>query len=607
MNTTRKDPSNISIGEKLLNDISKREVKHLSQIKTKTDYSPNIGRWRPYSKSRYVHKNLLSVVAHPKILEIAYYQIRSNKGIMTPGSDPEQTLDGMSLRRIEKISKQLKDGTYEFTAIKRVWIPKPGRTEKRPLGIPSPNDKIVQTSINMVLTAMYEPEFNVANFNYGFRPRKGVHDAVETVTKRGKNSNTVIEGDIKSAYPSVDHDIFLNILSKRTTDRKFLKLIRKLLKTEVMDEGTKTETILGVPQGATVSPTIWNIYAYEFDIFIHNYIRLLVERARTHFEKKPIPEEYTKKVKEYRRYEYNINKLKSQISEYSVEDISVPGPKRDLYKKQKRTLQVWKKAQRKLPGTRTPTETHAKMIYIRYADDWVILLNGPPYLAKHIKRKIAAYLKESLKLTLADDKTKITNPQRSSFIFLGHSFYQIPSRKVMKTKAGNTKRVTSRDISTKVPFKQKLIPRLHLKHYCDQYGYPREVPHLSTLEDDRIILHYRQVLLGLANFYAPNCPNNDISRIFYIMTYSCYKTLAQKHKTQVTKIISKYKNTHSACEYSKIVNEKKYSISVPHYKDYKAPTRSANYPQCNSISLEHRYTWDYPVHNVETQIQKCIM
>lgn len=168
-----------------------------------------------------------------------------------------------------KISTQLITGTYTPSDIRRVWIPKPGKTEKRPLGIPTLHDKIVQQAILMVLEAMYEPIFEQQNHNFGFRPHKGCHDAIIKITQKGQGMSLAIEGDIKGAYNNVKHKTMINILSRQTDDNKFLNLIDRFMKAGIFDEMSKsrTHTFTGVPQGGIVSPILFNIYMYEFDKF----------------------------------------------------------------------------------------------------------------------------------------------------------------------------------------------------------------------------------------------------------------------------------------------------------------------------------------------------
>lgn len=147
----------------------------------------------------------------------------------TPGINPE-TVDEISLQKIQDLSKELKTGNFQFSRLRRKWIPKmkrfkPGETEKmRPLDVPIFKDRIVQEAIHIILEAIYEPIFAKQETNMGFRPNRGCHHAITYLKYNGTGCTVAVEGDIESAYDAVDHDILHNILLKRISDMKFLKL-----------------------------------------------------------------------------------------------------------------------------------------------------------------------------------------------------------------------------------------------------------------------------------------------------------------------------------------------------------------------------------------------
>ena len=582
---------------KLLEGIRKREFTHLKEIDA-FSYQYKVEHWKPYKRSRYVHKNLINIIAHPEILEKAYYEVRSNKGALTVGTNPDNTLDGTSRDRIGILSEQIKRGTYEFSDIRRIWIPKPGKKEKRPLGIPSGTDKIVQTAIMLVLTNIFEPEFQIADFNYGFRPNKSCHNALEVIKLRGQSINFFIEGDIKGAYDKVHHDTLIKILSRRISDQKFLKLIKKLLKTGIMDKHKKLNSITGVPQGGTLSPLLWNIYSYEFDIFVHEYLRRSVETYKKIFKKKSTPE-FNKILKTKRQCEYKRRKYKKKCIELSQKiDTGQTESTLEEYRHLRRELQKETELQRSIPGSDYPPERSARLEYVRYADDWIIMLTGPISLAKMLTRKCKNFLIQELNLTLSTEKTKITNPNKQPILFLGHNIFQIPVQKIT-TKTNNLEknkiykflasktRSTYRNISFRIPWKKKLIPKLIERKFCNEHGFPTASPYLSVLDDGHIIRHYNQVLLDLANYYSKFCIKRDTNRLWYICTYSCYKTLAQKHRTSMKKIIQSYKTSESAVEYGTKKNGKYYKVSIQHYLSYK-PSPIFKEPNINPITANSR-------------------
>jgi retron-type reverse transcriptase len=127
----------------------------------------------------------------------AYGKLYANKGAMTPGVNPEDTVDRMSQKRIAAIIADLEAGTYQWTPVQRTYIDKK-KGGKRPLGKPGWNDKLLQEVIRMALEAYYEPQFS--NYSHGFRPGRGCHTALETIRQRWKGVAWIIEGDIEKCY-----------------------------------------------------------------------------------------------------------------------------------------------------------------------------------------------------------------------------------------------------------------------------------------------------------------------------------------------------------------------------------------------------------------------
>ncbi len=206
-------------------------------------------------------------MSDPDLLRIAYKKLSTNKGALTPGPYGD-TPDGFSEEKIQIISKKILNGTYTWSPIKRIMIPKPGKTTKRPLGIPEFTDKLIQETIRMTLESIYEPHFNNINCNSGFRPNRDCAYAIRKIRQKAQFATQVIEGDIVGAYNNVNHPILMKLLSKRIKDKKFLKLLWNGLKSGIIENNSFTDSFLGVPQGGICSPIIFNIYMHEFDLFM---------------------------------------------------------------------------------------------------------------------------------------------------------------------------------------------------------------------------------------------------------------------------------------------------------------------------------------------------
>jgi group II intron reverse transcriptase/maturase len=159
-------------------------------------------------------------------------------------------------------------GAYRAKPSRRSWIAKPdGR--KRPLGIATLEDKVVQKAVLWVLQSIYEQDF--LGFSYGFRPGCSQHDALDalSVAITSKRVNWILDADIEGFFDAIDHDWLIKFLEHRIGDRRILRLIRKWLHAGVMEEGERSETIVGAPQGSVISPLLSNVYLhYVFDLWI---------------------------------------------------------------------------------------------------------------------------------------------------------------------------------------------------------------------------------------------------------------------------------------------------------------------------------------------------
>jgi group II intron reverse transcriptase/maturase len=218
------------------------------------------------SKTRRFHA-IYDKVCRRDILNMAWKQVKANGG--TAGVDNESIRDIIANGEelvITEIQQILKDGRYRPRAVKRVYIPKSdGR--KRPLGIPTVRDRIVQTAMKQVIEPIFEADF--LDCSYGFRPNRSAHDALEEIRKAmNAGYRVVLDADIKGFFDNIDHEKLLGFVHQRISDRRILKLIRKWLRCGVMEDGgVAKETIVGAPQGGVISPLLANTYLHEFDKF----------------------------------------------------------------------------------------------------------------------------------------------------------------------------------------------------------------------------------------------------------------------------------------------------------------------------------------------------
>lgn len=210
-------------------------------------------------------------------LREGFRQVKRNKGC--PGID-RQTITEFEAQldqNLAKLAQELRTGKYRPQPVHRIWIPKPGRSEKRPLGIPTVRDRVVQAAIRNVVEPIFEPGF--AEQSYGFRPGRGCLDAVLLVDALLKAGHTyVLDADIKSCFDSIPHEPLLNLVEAKIKDERIINLIRKFLVAGVMENGAALWVPQhGTPQGGVISPLLSNIYLDPLD---HLVERLGFEMVR---------------------------------------------------------------------------------------------------------------------------------------------------------------------------------------------------------------------------------------------------------------------------------------------------------------------------------------
>lgn len=178
-------------------------------------------------------QQLFRQLTNPDLYRRAYARLYRNDGALTPGSTPE-TVDGMTLAKIEAIIAAVRQERYRWRPVRRVLIEKRHSTKKRPRGLPSWSDKLLQEVVRSLLNAYYEPQFR--QFSHGFRPGRGCHTALTAIHETWKGTVWFIEGDIAACFSSLDHDILLATLAEKIHDHRFLRLVAQLLKAGYLED-----------------------------------------------------------------------------------------------------------------------------------------------------------------------------------------------------------------------------------------------------------------------------------------------------------------------------------------------------------------------------------
>jgi RNA-directed DNA polymerase len=231
--------------------------------------------WAEQDKERKFH-DLYALLCDKDWLLLAHDYVAQNAGSKTAGCDgiTMTEFDADLENNLLQLQQALKLGTFEACPARRVYIPKKDG-KKRPLGIPTIRDRIVQEAIRMILEPIYEADFS--QYSFGFRPNRRTMDAIKCITwsvQERKKYFWIIEGDISAYFDTINHRKLIKLLKRRISDVKLIHLLRKFLKSGVMERKLFTDTKLGTPQGGIISPLLANVYLHELDKYMEKYTAL---------------------------------------------------------------------------------------------------------------------------------------------------------------------------------------------------------------------------------------------------------------------------------------------------------------------------------------------
>ncbi len=451
----------------------------------------------------------------------AYQKLYANKGATTKGVS-DDTADGFSNRYVRNLIQSLKDGTYKASPTRREYIPK--RNGKlRPLGIPSFQDKLLQEAVRMILEAIYEPVFD--GNSHGFRPGRSCHTALRQISSDFTGVVWFIEGDIQGCFDNINHEVLIEILGRKIKDSRFLNIIRQFLKAGYIENWQYNATYSGTPQGGICSPILANIYLNELD-------RKFREIASRFYRPRS-----ALKTEAYRSVDNEMKRLSGRIKKETDEAV-----RREMIHR----YQELRKSLHLIPAR--PAD-NKKFTFVRYADDWLVGVCGTKQDCLKLKAEIAEFLQSELKLTLSEEKTLITHSSKN-VRFLGYDICVRRSQEVKGHRMSSGTWRQSRSLHMKValtiPHREKIESFMFAKGVIRQKPngefVPIHRPGLLNLSDSEIVEHYNAEARGLCNYYNLACDYHTLDYFCYLMEYSCLKTIANKHKSSVRKIIQLYKD-----------------------------------------------------------------
>lgn len=431
---------------------------------------------------------------------LAYGRLYSNKGSLTPGPDGE-TADGMSLGKIERIIDAMRHERYRFKPVRRVYIPKKNG-KKRPLGLPSWSDKLVGEVIRLLLEAYYEPQFS--DRSHGYRPKRGCHTALSEVANWWTGTTWFIESDIADCFGSFDHEVMLSMLAEKIHDGRFLRLLRNMLQAGYLEDWVWNATLSGAPQGGVVSPLLSNIYLHKLDRFVEN---VLIPEYTRGDSRAPNPE--------YRRMARQLAYRRRREDRSAVTAL--------------------RRKMRSTPSKDTADPGFRRLRYVRYCDDHLLGFTGPKAEAQEIKIRLAAFLREELKLELSQTKTLITHARTGAARFLGyevtvqHADYKVTGKR--------------RSINGAVGLR---VPRDVIKAKCAPYlkhGKPERRNQMVNDDDYTIVRTYGAEYQGLVEYYLLAGDVYRLNRSRWVAETSMLKTLACKHDSTASAMADRYRST----------------------------------------------------------------
>lgn len=439
---------------------------------------------------------------NPTLYLRAYARLYANKGATTPGSTSE-TVDRMSLAKIDAIITALRAERYRWTPVRRTYIPKKRGKKLRPLGVPVWSDKLLQEVLRLILEAYYEPQMSPRS--HGFRPERGCHTALQEIRQTWHGTKWFLEGDITGCFDNLSHEVLLSILHENLHDNRFLRLIENLLKAGYLEQWTYHATLSGCPQGGVVSPVLSNVYLDRLDRYVEQVL---------------LPA-YTCGTQRRRNTAYNRLRTRAQY-----------------YRKcGKWNIAAQLDKQRRHIPERDPNDPeYRRLRYIRYADDFCLGLAGPRQDAEAIKQDLQQFLRDSLKLELSEDKTLITHATTKPARFLG---YEIIAQHQDTKHDHHGRRSVNGAIALRIP-----APVIQEK--CRRYQSrekPRRRAELLLESDYSILSRYQAEYRGFVQYYQLAQNVSWLWEVHRAMRLSLLKTLAGKHQSSVGKMIRRYHTT----------------------------------------------------------------
>ena len=467
--------------------------------------------------------NLYDLLCNPCFLLIAYDEVKKNAAVELDNvGGSNVTLSGL-----RTLSKELSSEQYKWIPVRRLYIDKP-QGGKRPLGVPSTRDKIVQRAVQILLQPAFEHNFS--EHSHGFRPNKSCHTALSAIRKQGNRTTWFIELDLVKAFDKIHHVLLMDEIKVRIVDQQMIDLIHKMLKVGYINShnlsDSKMEMVEGTPQGSTLSPLFANILFDRFDRWVE--INLLTKSNIP--RKDNINPEYAEAVTKHFGTKWNdvLECIKENAPDVSRKKIRLA--LREVRKQQAAQNRIKYYAD---------DPSHRKLWYVRYADDMLLGLIGPKKDALAILKEIEIAVDKELNMQIHLEKSGVKH-HSDGVLFLG---YRLLGNYDAKFNYGGTQRNVSNRIKFSVPTK-RLLKKYMNKGFLQiakkgkniKYVAKRVDKWIFLPEDFEVVKRLNSVTRGIANYYCGTEYPSALYEIWELLRRSLALTLAHRHKKRTAKV-----------------------------------------------------------------------
>jgi group II intron reverse transcriptase/maturase len=484
-----------------------------------TEYDKVIGNVDQTKPLNNLYKKIL---CNPCFLLIAYQNVRKEAAVgLDNVGGGNVTLSGL-----RTLSKELSSEQYKCIPVWRVYIDKP-QGGKRPLGIPSTRDKIVQKAVSMLIQPTFENKFG--DHSHGFRPNKSCHTALNAIRRNGNRTTWFIELDLVTAFEKVHHTFLMEEVKNKIVDQQIIDLIYEILKVGYINPHNISDSKLdkkeGTPQGSILSPLFANILFDRFDRWVEMNLLTKYNVLR----EDNVSVEYNEAV--FKHLGTKWNDVLEAIKE------AAPDVNRKKIRLALREVRKQQAAQNRIKYY-ADDPNHRKLWYVRYADDMLLGFTGPKKDALAILEEIKIAVDKELNMQIHPEKSGIKH-HSDGVLFLGYKLLGNYDAKFNYSEGQSRK---SNHIKFSVPTKRLL------KKYMDKgflqiakkgknikYVARRVDKWIFLQEDFEVVKKFNSVLRGIANYYCGTEYPSALYELWELMRRSLALTLAHRHKKRSAK------------------------------------------------------------------------